>query len=301
MKADELNEKIRNAGEISGKFFIGGHISAAGGVDMAPERASVFGFRAFQFFTKNQMRWQSPPLKPEEAQSFIREAGKFGILNVMVHASYLINLASSDPELRDKSIKGLMDEIERCNDLGATFLTVHPGSSKDKNTGLKLINDALSGIDSGRVAILVENMAGQGNVLGSTMEELEIILRGLGEKFGICIDTCHAWAAGYDIKSKGGYEDFVKKIDETAGIKKVMGFHLNDSKKGIGSRVDRHELIGRGTIGDGLINVIEDSRFLHSPKIMETPFGEEMYVENLLKIREMITNRESTDTSDHVS
>ncbi len=296
MKADG---NASDALEVSRKFFIGGHISASGGVEKAPERASVFGFITFQFFTKNQMRWQSPPLNADEVQSFIQEMKKFGIQKVMVHASYLINLASSDPELRDKSLKGLRDEIERCNDLGAAFLTLHPGSSKDRKKGLELVNNALSSVDPGNVTILVENMAGQGNVLGSTMEELEAILRGLDGKFGVCIDTCHAWASGYDIKSRIGYEDFVRKIDETTGTGRVMGFHLNDSKKGIGSRVDRHELIGKGTIGDGLINVIEDSRFVDSPKIMETPFGEEMYMENLLNIREMINESEESGSSDH--
>ncbi|MGC8608738.1 MAG: deoxyribonuclease IV [Thermoplasmata archaeon] len=285
--------------ELPEKFMIGGHISAAGGVEAAPERASIFGFRTFQFFTKNQMRWVSLPLKQEQINDFRENIKKYAIKSTMAHASYLLNLGSSDPDLRKKSINGLQDEVNRCNELGVSFLTVHPGSAKDRDAGIKLVNDALQHIDTGNTFVLIENMAGQGNVLGSTLQELGKIIDGLPGNFGICIDTCHAWAAGYDIKSRDGYQNFMDEAEETFGLEKIHGFHLNDSKGKIGSRLDRHELIGLGFIADGLYNVITDDRFANSPKIMETPEGEAGYMENLERIREMLVRSKERNFSDN--
>ncbi|CAC12020.1 endonuclease IV related protein [Thermoplasma acidophilum] len=271
-----IDEAIRS---ISKKYTIGGHISVAGGLHNGPARAAVFGFPTFQFFSKNQMRWSSPPLKDDEAAAFKSEVRKYGIESTMIHASYLINLASADPDLYKRSMEAFHDEIDRSDKLGSTFLTVHPGSNPDRADGIRRVRDALSTIGDHAVIILIENTAGQGNVIGTRLDEVAKIIDTSDKKLGVCIDTCHAWASGYDLRDS--LEKFIESLDYTIGLDRIFAFHLNDAKREMGSRIDRHELIGKGTIDGGLINLIRDDRLRAKPKIMETPFGEARFEDNL--------------------
>ncbi|KAA8923137.1 deoxyribonuclease IV [Thermoplasma sp.] len=278
-----IDEDLRS---LAKKYVIGGHISVAGGLHNGPARASEFGFPTFQFFSKNQMRWSSPPMKEEEAIAFKSEVYKYAIKSTMVHASYLINLASADPELFRKSSDAFYDEISRSDMLGSTFLTVHPGSNPDRKGGIDRIRNALSSVGNHDVMILIENTAGQGNVIGTGLEEVSRIIDVSDKRIGVCIDTCHAWASSYDLKDS--YEEFIISLDSTIGLDRVFAFHLNDAKRERGSRIDRHELIGKGTIDGGLINLIRDERLREKPKIMETPFGEARFEENLRYIQSKI-------------
>ncbi|BAB60143.1 endonuclease IV [Thermoplasma volcanium GSS1] len=271
---------------IASKYYIGGHISVSGGLHLAPERASIFGFRTFQFFSKNQMRWNSTPISEEEALRFISEVSSHSISSTMVHASYLINLASSSNELHQKSFNAFVEEIQRAERIDATFLTFHPGSNGNKDEGIRKIKEAIEKVETHKVKLLVENTAGQGNVIGSTIYEIGQIIDGFDSSVGVCIDTCHAWAAGYDITNK--YDEFIDELDSAIGLDRIYAFHLNDAMKDLGSNIDRHELIGRGKIGEGLIKLISDVRLFGKPKIMETPYGEAKFEENLKYIRKKL-------------
>jgi len=271
---------------VSKKYMIGGHISVAGGLHNGPARAAELGFPTFQFFSKNQMRWSSPPLKDDEAAAFRSEVKRYDIESTMIHASYLINLASADPDLYKKSMEAFHGEINRSDRLGSTFLTVHPGSNPDRAEGIRKIRDALSTIGDHAVTILIENTAGQGNVIGTGLDEVAKIIDTSDRNIGVCIDTCHAWASGYDLRDS--LEKFIELLDGTIGLDRVFAFHLNDAKREKGSRIDRHELIGKGSIDGGLINLIRDERLMAKPKIMETPFGEERFEENLRYISSKI-------------
>ncbi|WP_297218155.1 deoxyribonuclease IV [Thermoplasma sp.] len=278
-----IGEDLRN---LSRKYTIGGHISVAGGLHKGPERASEFGFPTFQFFSKNQMRWASPPLKDEEAEAFITAVDRYSIKSTMIHASYLINLASPDESLYRRSEEAFHDEILRSDRLRATFLTVHPGSNPDRKNGLERARDLISTVGNHNVIILIENTAGQGNVIGTELEEVASIIDVSDKRVGVCIDTCHAWASGYDLAHS--YEAFIDSLDNIIGLERVYAFHLNDAKREMGSRIDRHELIGKGTIDGGLIKLIGDERLREKPKIMETPFGEAKFEENLRYIKSEI-------------
>ena len=269
--------------------MIGGHVSTSGGIHTSVDRAGHFSFRTFQIFSKNQMQWNGKPLDPDDVRKFREGVKKYGMSGIMIHASYLLNMGSADEELRKKVIRAFSDEIARADELGIDFLTFHPGSSgKDGNPALsrKIVAENLNTVmrKDQKVTILLETSAGQGQTIGSSFEELAEILDNvdLKEKTGICFDTCHVWASGYDIKSTEGYGETMDRFKSTIGIEKLKGFHLNDSKKGQGSRVDRHEQIGQGTLGsDGISNFVHDPRFTKTPMILETPLGEEGYSRDL--------------------
>lgn len=283
---------MKSAMSLSSTITIGGHVSAAGGPSNAPGRASVFSFNTFQIFSKNQMQWKSKPLPEEEIKRFADEVKSHSMRNTMVHASYLLNLGTSDPSLKEKALNGMKVELERIELLGMDLLTFHPGSSKGitEKESLKNIAEALNQVlfKEQKSKILLETAAGQGSNVGYNFEQLAEIIDqiSLKDKVGICFDTCHVWASGYDIKSPEGYAETMDSFDSTLGLDRLNGFHLNDSKKGTGSRVDRHEQIGQGTLGmDGISNFVNDRRFRNVPMILETPRGEEGYDEDLKVIR----------------
>lgn len=273
---------------ISSTITIGGHVSAAGGPSNAPARANAFSFNTFQIFSKNQMQWKSKPIPDEEVRKFSEEVKNHSMRDTMVHASYLLNLGTPDPALHEKALNGMKVELERIELLGMELLTFHPGSSKGttEKESLKNIADSLNSVlfKGQKSKVLLETAAGQGSNVGYSFEQLAEIIDqvDLKDKVGICFDTCHVWASGYDIKTPEGYGETMDKFDSILGLDKLNGFHLNDSKKGKGSRVDRHEQIGQGTIGaDGIANFVNDRRLRKIPMILETPKGEEGYGDDL--------------------
>lgn len=262
------------------KYF-GAHVSAAGGVDKAPQRAVEIGASAFALFTKNQRQWSAPPLREEECFSFREEMDKGGFLpeNVLPHDSYLINIAQPEENKRERALKAFIDEAKRVEQLGLKKLNFHPGSSLgvlEPSRTLGLIAEGLSrAIDETESCLFViENTAGQGSQAGSSMEEIAAIISRVGQKerVGVCIDTCHAYAAGYDLKEETGYEEFWNLFDDLLGLDTLQGMHLNDSKKELGSRVDRHASLGEGYLGwDLFCRIARDRRLDGIPLILETP------------------------------
>ena len=273
--SDYEKEKV----DVDGRL-IGAHMSAAGGAYRAFARGEEIGCTAIQIFTKNQNRWAAKPLGDDEIERFHSERERTGILAI-AHAAYLPNLASPDSALRAKSIAAIAEEMARCDLLGIPFLVFHPGSytSGSRQGGIDLVADAIHEIYSEgdyRVALTIEIIAGQGTGLGSTFEELSEIVdkSGVPERLRICFDTCHAWAAGYDIKTHEGYKKVWHDFDAMIGMDKLAALHLNDSKHPLGSHRDRHEHIGKGFIGDeGFRNIMNDKRLRNIPMVLETPKG----------------------------
>ena len=273
---------------------MGGHLSTSPSLDKTPENARGFDFRSFQIFSKNQMQWKAKPLEEKISSSFKLNRKEKGIESVMIHSSYLLNTASNDEELRKKVRGAFSIEIERADTLGVDLLTFHPGSFKDAtlDIGIKNVSNMLNDVlrKDQKVMVLIENSAGQGNSVGKTFHDINRILELVNykDKVGICLDTCHAWAAGYDIASKEGYDKMIQEIKDTVEIEKINGFHLNDSKKGLGEKADRHEQIGKGAIGvEGFRNLMEDKNFFRIPMIMETPLGEAGYMQDLNSLEKL--------------
>ncbi len=259
---------------------LGVHVSIAGGVDKAIARAAHLGCTAMQIFTANASRWQAKELPGESVEKYRAARAESPIEYVAAHDSYLINFASPDPLLRQKSIAAFCAEMERCRRLGITDLVMHPGAHMGRgvDAGLATVAESLRTVLTQAppaVRILIENTAGQGTSLGAAFEELAELIRLVPEgRFGICFDTCHAFAAGYDISSYNGYMQVMETFDRLVGTERIALFHLNDSKKALGSRVDRHDHVGRGHIGvAGFRALMRDRRFLCVPKIIETPGG----------------------------
>ncbi len=277
-------------------LLLGTHVSIAGGMEQAFSRANTIGATAIQIFTRNASRWQAPPLTEGTVVAFCAARQASAVHYVAAHSSYLLNLASPDPNQRQRSIVTCLDELERCRRLGVEALVIHPGSHKGEGVtaGLTTLCRSFEQIyrQAGEdVTILLENTAGQGASLGASMDELAWALERLdSNSFGLCLDTCHAFAAGYDISTPQGYEQLMEQIDRLIGIDRLQLFHLNDSKKPLGSRVDRHEHVGQGLIGvEGFRCLMRDQRFAHCPKITETPPGENNYndLENLALLRQL--------------
>ena len=261
--------------------YIGAHVSASGGVSNAILAAETIGANAFALFTRNQRSWVSKPLSTEEITGFrtlMAERG-FDPRYVLPHDSYLINLGSPDEENLQKSRAAFLDEMRRCQLLGLTMLNFHPGSHLGKISEeacldqiAQEINLALSQTEG--VTAVIENTAGQGTNLGCTFAQIARIIQGVDDKsrVGVCIDTCHTVAAGYDITNEMGYRFTFDKFDQEIGAQYLRALHLNDSKKGVGSHVDRHETLGNGTIGHWFFEtMMNDSRFDDMPIILETP------------------------------
>ncbi len=261
--------------------YIGAHVSAAGGVENAPVRADEIGAKAFALFTKNQRQWEGPPLSEENIEGFKQNCEELGYSmdHVMPHDSYLINLGHPEKDKLRKSRDAFLDEMQRCEQLGIKLLNFHPGSHLKKHSPeecLKTIADSINwALDKTEgVTAVIENTAGQGTNMGYTFEQLAEIIDGVEDKdrVGVCIDTCHAFAAGYDISTEEGFEATCTSFEESVGFSYLKGIHLNDSKKELGSKVDRHESIGEGLIGLKAFQMLmQDERFDGIPMILETP------------------------------
>lgn len=285
--------------------MIGAHESIAGGTPRAVERAVSAGCQVLQIFVKNNSRWVGKTIERPEASAFRRATRTAELGHVAAHTSYLINLASPDAALRQLSILALADEIQRCDLLGIRDLVLHPGAhcGEGEGAGVRRIasslDEALERAGEARVRILLETAAGQGTCVGHRFEHLRDILAASRERrrLGVCLDTCHVHAAGYDLVSREGYEETIRSLDRTVGLKRLRAIHVNDSKKPRGSRVDRHEHIGRGAIGEsGFRNLMRDPRLAGIPKFLETPKDESLDWDrvNLATLRRLAGRRTPT-------
>ncbi len=281
------------------KQLLGAHTSTSGGVSKAIERAEKLGFTAIQIFTKNNNRWFAKPLDEKEIESFQVSLADSKIKFIVSHDSYLINLCASNPELLEKSRKAFIDELERCELLGILYLNFHPGShtGRGEEEGIKVIaesiNIAHNKTKGYKVSSMLELTAGQGTAIGYKFEHIAKIIDLVEEKerMSVCIDTAHIFAAGYDIRTPEVYKNTMEEFDKIIGLDKLKCFHINDSKKELGSRVDRHEHSGKGFIGkEGFANIMNDKRLEIIPKILETPKGKEQLedIENLEVLKSLI-------------
>ena len=261
--------------------YIGAHVSAQGGVENAPVNAKEIGARAFALFTKNQKQWFSNPLTKTSIKAFRENCEKFDYkpFQILPHDSYLINLGHPEKEPLEKSRTSFLDEMQRCEQLGLDRLNFHPGSQLNAISTeecLKRIAESINIVldKTKGVTAVIENTAGQGTNLGHTFEQLREIIQHVEDKsrVGICIDTCHAFTSGYNLKTPDGFKETFRKFDEIIGFNYLKGMHLNDSKKDLGTRVDRHDNLGIGLLGEEIFSMImNDSRFDDMPLILETP------------------------------
>jgi deoxyribonuclease-4 len=258
---------------------IGAHMSVAGGVSKAVERAVVHRCEALQIFSKNASQWKGKPLDPAEVGAFRRRIDETGIHPVVSHASYLINLATTFPLLREQSIAAFVDELDRAESLGLLGVVIHPGTctAGSEADALRLIGEAISHAlrarRRSRTMVLLEHTAGQGRTVGHRFEHLAAVLEHVdgSPRVGLCLDTCHLVAAGYDIVTDEGYAQTFETLDRAVGLDRVKVFHGNDSKKPCGSRVDRHEHIGKGCLGLAPFRrLLHDPRFATLPILIET-------------------------------
>ena len=280
-------------------MLLGAHVSIAGGMDKAIERGTFLSCTAIQLFTKNSNQWHSKPLTDDEVVRFNALRNESSIKLIIAHDSYLINLASGNSELREKSANALIGEMDRCRILEIPYIVIHPGAHLEigEDEGIKNIINSLDIIcvktDGWGVDIALETTAGQGTNIGYRFEHLNRIIAGVKytERIKTCIDTCHIFAAGYDISTAEGYEKVINEFNKLVGLDRLVCIHLNDSKKGLDSRVDRHEHIGKGCIGkEGFRFIMNDKRFNNVARIIETPKGKEMMEDklNLTCLRKMI-------------
>lgn len=277
-------------------YYIGAHVSAAGGVENAPENAYKIGANAFAFFTKNQRQWKAKPLTEESIAAFNENCRKRGFVkeHLLPHDSYLINLGHPETAGLEKSRDAFLDEMRRCEQLGIRLLNFHPGSHLNKSTEKEClatiaesINLALEQTEG--VTAVIENTAGQGSNMGYLFEHLAEIIQQVEDKsrVGVCIDTAHAFAAGYDLSTPEGFKETFDRFDEVVGFEYLRGMHLNDSKRELGSRVDRHETLGNGHLGWTPFELImNDPRFRNMPLILETPDPDGWPAE-ITRLREM--------------
>lgn len=281
------------------KDYLGAHMSIAGGLHLAIDRAIAAGCGVLQIFTRNASQWKGKPVSDEDAALFCQKMTSSGLREVISHDIYLINLAAPSGEIRNKSLAAFRDELETCSRLGIAKIVMHPGShlAEAPQTGLARVTEAFdqlfSEVPQFEGKVLIETTAGQGTNLGRTFEELQAIIDGsrFSDRFGVCFDTCHTFAAGYDTASEEGYRDTMESFDRIIGLGKLECFHFNDSRKGLGSRVDRHEHIGQGALGLNPFRfILNDPRFAKIPKILETPKGDndEMDAVNLGILRGLI-------------
>lgn len=259
---------------------LGAHVSIAGGVALAPERGRALGCGAIQIFVRNQRQWAAPPLQPAEACAFRAARRRARMRHAFAHGSYLVNLACPEPKGWRQAVAAFTEELRRAEALGLEALVIHPGShlGSGVEAGLdavaRAVGEGLAATRRARVKVALENTAGAGNVLGRTFSELSAMLERLGHtaRVGICIDTCHLFAAGYDIRTPGGYALAMTECVELIGVPRVLAFHLNDAKAPLGSGLDRHENIGRGFLGLAPFRLLlNDRRFSCVPKVLETP------------------------------
>lgn len=261
--------------------YIGAHVSAGGGVENAPLNAQAIGATAFALFTKNQRQWHAKPLSEKSIAAFQHNCQECGYApeQILPHDSYLINLGHPEKEGLKKSRNAFLDEFQRCEQLGLIYLNFHPGSHLKKSTETECLARIAESINmaidqTSNVIAVIENTAGQGTNVGYRFEHLAEIIDQIEDKsrVGVCLDTCHTYASGYDIKSEAGYASAMEAFDRIVGFSFLKGVHLNDSKKDNASRVDRHESLGKGTLGIAPFKrVMQDDRFDGIPLILETP------------------------------
>ena len=280
--------------------LLGAHMSIEGGLHKAFERISQVGGQSLQIFSKNQRQWRVPDLSPSEIEKFFEMWEQWGKGPVAVHDSYLINLANPDEIKANRAVGAFAEEIRRAGQLTIPYLIMHPGSHVDSGieNGLQQMTANIDRAfvqagDAKSVMVLLETTAGQGTGLGASFEELAHVIHNsaFNERLGICFDTCHAFAAGYDISTVAGYEKTFAEFDKIIDLERLKFFHLNDSKKGLGSRVDRHEHIGKGEIGlEGFRLLMNDPRFIDHPMVLETPKEKDLKddIENLKLLKSLI-------------
>lgn len=272
--------------------YIGAHVSASGGVENAPLNAMAIGANAFALFTKNQRQWVSAPLTARSIELFKENCRKGGFLPeyILPHDSYLINLGNPDEEAVQKSRAAFLDEMQRCEQLGLKMLNFHPGSHLNKISVEQCLDEIAANINmalskTSGVTAVIENTAGQGSNVGNKFEEIRYIIDRIDDKsrVGVCIDTCHTYSAGYDIV--GDYEGVFSEFDSVIGLEYLRAIHLNDTKKPLSSRVDRHETLGDGFLGiDFFKKLMKDTRFDNIPIILETP-DESKWAEEIALLR----------------
>ncbi|HYC11320.1 MAG TPA: deoxyribonuclease IV [Nitrososphaerales archaeon] len=261
---------------------IGLHVSAAGSLDLAFDRATEVGATTFQLFTRNPNKWQFSPIPDEVVTAFREKRAKTGLRRVVDHMPYLPNLASSEPVIMKASRSALNEEVKRCDSLGIDYLVIHLGSHRGAGTasGVRNISEAINAAlvrTRGESTILLENMAGQKNCVGARFEELDMILGKVKRdgRVGVCLDTCHMYAAGFDLGSDEAVSATMAVFDECVGNDRLKVVHLNDSKGALGSNLDRHEIVGKGKIGaKGMKAILRYKGILERPLIMETPFAD---------------------------
>lgn len=284
-------------GKMKMKQLLGSHLSIAGGVSKAAGIAEKLSMNTMQIFTKNNNRWESKPLEKSEIERFRSRVKELKLNPVISHDSYLVNLCASDPAILQKSRESFLDEAFRCEQLGIQYLNFHPGGHKGmgEKDGIKLIAESLNLIHyvtkNYKVKSMLEVTAGQGSAIGYRFEQIREIIDLIEDKkrMCVCIDTAHIFAAGYDIRTPEKYEAVMNEFDDIIGLQLLKCFHVNDSKKPLGSRVDRHDHIGDGQIGlQGFWNIMNDKRFVQIPKILETPKDKD-YSQDIMNINRLLS------------
>lgn len=279
--------------------LLGAHVSIAGGIHNAVDRGVSSGCGVIQIFTQNSNQWKGKAVSPADAKLFRDKLAASGISHVVSHDIYLINLAAAPGEVKDKSLIAFREEMQRCAALGIEKIVMHPGSHNGdgEETGIRRICEAFdqlfAEVPEYTGKVLLENTAGQGTNLGYRFDHLKAIIEGCSypSRFGVCFDTCHAFASGYPIADRDGYRLTFDEFDAALGIERLMAFHLNDSKKGLGCKVDRHEHIGAGALGlEPFRFILNDAQFKLVPKFIETPKGDadEMDAVNLKLLRSLV-------------
>lgn len=275
--------------------WIGAHTSAAGGAPNALREGQAIGASTVQLFTSNQKQWQGRTIPEAEVHEWKELQDQTGIQEIMSHSSYLINLGSPDPELLYKSRQAFREELHRCNQLNIAYLNFHPGAATKgtEEQCLETIVQSLLGledlIERGKTKLLLETTAGQGTSVGHKFEQLAYIIQRV-PYIGVCIDTCHLFVAGYDVRTKEAWEKTLQHFDATIGLPFLRAFHINDSMKDLGSRVDRHATLGNGKIGLECFEfLMTDPRTTHLPKYLETPEGPPRWKEEIALLRKMAT------------
>ncbi len=275
-------------------MLLGVHCSVSGGLYNAFEEANRLGIDTFQIFTQNQRQWINKKIDAQLLEKFQTAWDKKKIKIIFSHCSYLLNLASLNEDIHQKSIDTLIGEVNRCHDLGLSFCVLHPGSYKDQTpeTAIRKITDSLIHVleqtNHATVKILLENTAGQGSAIGFRFEHLKDIMDGVQSKrMGVCFDTCHAFSAGYDLRNELSFKKTFGEFDKIVGLKNLYAIHLNDTKTDLGSRVDRHDNIGAGKLGVDCFRLML-KEFAHIPKVLETPKEDNWDEKNLTTLRELI-------------
>ena len=278
--------------------LLGAHVSVAGGLVNGPPNGAELGCEAIQIFSKNQRQWYAKPLEQATAEAFRQGMQEHGLKAVIVHDSYLINLASPKPEMLARSREAFTDEIQRADAIASQGLVFHPGAhqASGEETGIATIAASLDQCmeqAGGTVKVLLENTSGQGTSVGYTFEHLAAIIDSVDpnhrERLGVCFDTCHAYGAGYDLTTREGYQTVMEQFDDIVGLERLKAFHLNDSKKPFASRGDRHDGLGLGLMGlEPFRGIVNDSRFADLPAVLEVPGGDESYIRDLKLLRSLI-------------